>query len=316
MTGFTRILVPIDFSAASDAALVYAKGLAERFGASLHLVHAFENPFTAAAFASGVYSNAPLALGEKLLGEVQKRLADRFTADEAARFGGTAVVVTGPPAGSIVEHAKTVGVDLIVMGTHGHHGLTHVLLGSVAERVVRTAPCPVLTLRDTPLRALRHILVPTDFSATADAALAYAFALAAPFGADVQLLHVLDDPFIGEGMTGEAYIAEAPLWRGDLLQAAQSRLNDRRTSPNANVAVHGEVVFGDGARTITEYAALRDIDLIVMGTHGRTGVAHLLIGSVAERVVRTSPCPVFTVRQAPTERVYTELVYQVDRLPA
>jgi nucleotide-binding universal stress UspA family protein len=215
-----------------------------------------------------------------------------------------------------VDYAGTVGADLIVMGTHGRGGMAHVLLGSVAERVVRTAHCSVLTLRDRPDRAVRQVLVPTDFSATADAALDCAFVLAARLGAGLQLLHVVDDPFLAEGMAAEAYIAEAPTVRTAMLRDAQARLKHRSSWPGVDVTVHTEVVFGHNAKTIAEYAAMRNIDLIVMGTHGRTGVAHLLLGSVAERLVRTAPCPVLTVRQTPRTKAYAELVYDVDHLPA
>ena len=316
MTGITRILVPTDFSPTADAALTYAKRVAGQFDASLHLVHAFEDPFTTAAFAAEAYTTLPLALREQLLGEAAGRLDERLTADERARFKGSTEIVSGTPTSTIVECARSRGADLIVMGTHGRGGMAHVLLGSVAERVVRTAPCSVLTLRDNPNRAIRHVLVPTDFSATADAALDHAFALAARFGADVQLLHVLDDPFIAEGMAAETYIAEAPTLRTVMLRDAQERLRHRSVPPPPEVTVRTEVLFGHNAKTIAEYAAMRHIDLIVMGTHGRTGMAHLLLGSVAERLVRTAPCPVFTVRLAPAARAYAELVYDVDHLPA
>jgi nucleotide-binding universal stress UspA family protein len=316
MTGITRILVPTDFSATADAALIYAKRLAEQFEASLHLVHAFEDPFTTAAFAAEAYSTLPLSLREQLLGEAEARLAERLTPGERTRFKGTAGIRAGTPTTTIVEYAGSIGADLIVMGTHGRGGMAHVLLGSVAERVVRSAPCSVLTLRDRPDRAIQHILAPTDFSATADAAVDYAFVLAGRVGADLQLLHVLDDPFVAEGMAPEAYIAEAPTVRTTLLQDAQARLRHRSIGPILDVTVGTEVLFGRNAETIAEYAAMRNIDLIVMGTHGRTGVAHLLLGSVAERLVRTAPCPVFTVRQTPTAKAYAELVYDVDHLPA
>jgi nucleotide-binding universal stress UspA family protein len=117
-------------------------------------------------------------------------------------------------------------------------------------------------------------------------------------------------------MAAEAYIAEAPTVRTAMLRDAQARLQHRSAPPAPEVTVHTEVLFGHNAKTIAEYAAMRNIDLIVMGTHGRTGVAHLLLGSVAERLVRMAPCPVFTVRQTPAAKAYAELVYDVDHLPA
>jgi nucleotide-binding universal stress UspA family protein len=325
MTGITRVLVPTDFSAASKEAFAYARALAERFDASLHLVHAFEDPFATAAFAAEMYAPLPANLRDTMLRDIEQRLALQFPADDRARFKGTTEIVTGPTAKAIVEYSHSLGSDLIVMGTHGRGGMAHLLLGSVAERVVRTAACPVLTVRETPARAIRRILVPTDFSATADAALDYARLLAGRFGAALQLLHVLDDPFVTEGLAAEAYMTEAPVLRSALLRDAQDRLG-HRVAPLPGVSeiegtprasrVDAEVLFGHGAKTIAEYAAEREADLIVMGTHGRTGVAHLLLGSVAERVVRHAPCPVLTVKHRTPAQPHVELVYDVEHLPA
>jgi nucleotide-binding universal stress UspA family protein len=163
---------------------------------------------------------------------------------------------------------------------------------------------------------ITRILVPTDFSATADAALEYAFVLAERFGASIQLLHVLDDPFVTDGMAVEAYISEAPALRTALLREAQDRLRHRATPRETVPAIDTEVLFGHGARTIAEYAAERNVDLIVMGTHGRTGFAHLLLGSVAEQLVRTAPCPVLTVRHPEERKHRVALEYDVAHLPA
>lgn len=162
---------------------------------------------------------------------------------------------------------------------------------------------------------ITRILVPTDFSPTADAALDYAFGLAEKFDASLQLLHVLDDPFVFEGMSAEAYISEAPVLRTAMLEDARERLR-HRAAPRGGVPVETEVLFGHGARTIAEYAAERGIDLIVMGTHGRTGFAHFMVGSVAERLVRIAPCPVLTVRHPDAKGHRSELVYDVEHLPA
>ena len=144
---------------------------------------------------------------------------------------------------------------------------------------------------------IRHILVPTDFSTTSDAALEYAREVAGRFGATLHLLHVLQDPFVKGPLVSEAYLTDTPGVRTTILDEAKARLTHRLGPPdNKAFAAHAEVVFGHGAETIVEYAADRDVDLIVMGTHGRTGMAHLLLGSIAERVVRTARCPVLTVR--------------------
>ena len=147
---------------------------------------------------------------------------------------------------------------------------------------------------------INHILVPTDFSSTSDAALDYARALAARFGASLHLLHVIQDPFLSGPLVAEAYVTETPGVRTTIMDDAKARLAHRLTARDRDTfAAHAEVVFGRDAETIVDYAADRGVDLIVMGTHGRTGMAHLLLGSVAERVVRTAHCPVLTVRAVP-----------------
>jgi nucleotide-binding universal stress UspA family protein len=145
---FTRILVPTDFSATSDAALEYARTVAERFGASLHLLHVVEDPFAHGRFNGEMYIGEPFAdLRTALMQEGEKQLASRLLPDDRSKFRATAEVVFGNGLRTITEYAAERGIDLIVMGTHGRTGLVHAVMGSVAERVVRTAPCPVLTVR-------------------------------------------------------------------------------------------------------------------------------------------------------------------------
>src|SRR6188508_1318447 len=139
-----RILVPTDFSSSSRRALDYAAGVARKFDASLHLVHVCEVPsmITASMDAYAIaYTDWNQRLGEE---------AERELAKIAVRHGFrvTTEVLFGSPASSIVEAADTNNADLIVMGTHGHGAVMHLMMGNVAERVVRTAPCPVLTVRE------------------------------------------------------------------------------------------------------------------------------------------------------------------------
>jgi universal stress protein A len=146
MTRITRILVPTDFSAASDAALAYARSLAEKFGASINLVHVFDDPFTSGAFVGDGTVMMPLDLRQALERSAKDQLAARH-AEHGKLTGSSTDLLTGSTARCIVEHAQDTNADLIVMGTHGRSGLGHLLLGSVAERVVRTAKCPVLSVR-------------------------------------------------------------------------------------------------------------------------------------------------------------------------
>lgn len=153
--GFTRILVPTDFSAPSEAALATAKEMATRFGASLHLVHVLEDPYAIAAYSADVMGYLPPGIKDSWEREAERHLSALLTPAERAQFRATTTVLfSGSAAISIVEHARDHHMDLIVMGTHGRGGVAHLLLGSVTERIVRTANCPVLTVRGTrPARA-------------------------------------------------------------------------------------------------------------------------------------------------------------------
>jgi nucleotide-binding universal stress UspA family protein len=143
----TKILVPVDFSPHAERAFHYATTLAHRLGATLSLLHVVEDPFVTGAWSAEVYVPNVPELMDNLIKGAEGQLAT--LKESAAALGVTAdtAVITGTPAHAIVEHAKEGAFDLIVMGTHGRTGLSHVVMGSVAERVVRKATCPVLTLR-------------------------------------------------------------------------------------------------------------------------------------------------------------------------
>ena len=149
---FNRILVPTDFSPPSDAALEYARAVAARFGASLHLLHIVEDPYRS-AYAAEVYVPEVEGLRDDLIADAIVKLKNRLRSPDVANLHATTDAVIGRPAWSIVEYAGAHDIDLIIMGTHGRGGMSHLLTGSVAERVVRTAPCPVLTVRQTPAAA-------------------------------------------------------------------------------------------------------------------------------------------------------------------
>jgi nucleotide-binding universal stress UspA family protein len=143
----TRILVPVDFSPHAESAFRYAATLARRLDARLGLLHVVEDPFVTGAWSAEIYlPNVPELL-QNLVVSAQRELAVLAASDTVKGLGVETVVITGRPAHTIVEHAHKGGFDLIVMGTHGRTGLSHVVMGSVAERVLRRAPCPVLTLR-------------------------------------------------------------------------------------------------------------------------------------------------------------------------
>ena len=151
---FTRIVVPTDFSSASQSALEYAIDLATRYGAVIDLLHVVEEPAYLASSPDGYFAGLP-ALRDQMREDGQRQLAATAQVCTAANVPYDTAIVSGRPATSIVQQAADRAADLIVMGTHGRSGLDHFILGSVAERVIRSAPCPVLTVRD-PSRASRN----------------------------------------------------------------------------------------------------------------------------------------------------------------
>jgi nucleotide-binding universal stress UspA family protein len=146
MLAIKTILVPTDFSEASETAVKYAKALAEAFGSSIHVVHVLED-LLAHAWAAEVYVASMPSLREEIEKEATARLGAMATDEERQRLNVTTALVAGNPFLEIIRYARAHGVDLIVIGTHGRGPIAHMLLGSVAEKVVRKAPCPVLTVR-------------------------------------------------------------------------------------------------------------------------------------------------------------------------
>jgi nucleotide-binding universal stress UspA family protein len=147
MIRLTKVLVPTDFSEPSAKAVAYGEELARRFGASLHVLHAVEEPLAQGWDAYGFPGLLPERRAE-MLADAQRRLEEAVPPVERDRQATELVTCLGEPHREIVRFANERGIDLIVMGTHGRGGMAHLLLGSVAEKVVRTAPCPVLTVRD------------------------------------------------------------------------------------------------------------------------------------------------------------------------
>lgn len=321
MISLGHILVATDFGVAADAALTYGRALAHRFGANLDVLHVVENHFLRAEVAD------PETMASVAMGQLNRRLTD---GDRRALRARSVVAVSDAPVEAIVGHARNAGIDLIIIGTHGREGMPRLLVGSVAESVVRTAPCPVLSVRhpehefarpgsrmEVPMISLKNILVATDFSEASDAALTYGRTLASTFGATLHVLHVVDSVYFS-ALGAEAYASMTPDLQERVDEAARTRLdllllNSDGSGPATRSAL---LRSGTPAPAITQYARDESIDLIVMGTRGRGGVAHLLLGSVAERVVRTAPCPVLSVHHPEHEFVVPDALATVARTTA
>lgn len=143
MIALKRVLVPIDFSETSEVAVRYGIALARVFNAKLYLLHVIHEGFGAEM----AVSTLPLGLLDHMQNDARERLAKILTEREQKELRSESVVLQGAPDIQIVGFARERDVDLIVMGTHGRSGLAHILMGGVAEKVVRRAPCPVLTVR-------------------------------------------------------------------------------------------------------------------------------------------------------------------------
>jgi nucleotide-binding universal stress UspA family protein len=146
MIALKTILVPTDFSETSAVALRYGKALAEAFGAALHVLHVVQEPF-AQPWAVEAYGFSLASLQEEWLRDARTRMADTLTADERAKFRADVTTLLGHPVVEILKYAVDRQIDLIVLGVRGRGPLNQIMMGSVAERVVRKAPCPVLTVR-------------------------------------------------------------------------------------------------------------------------------------------------------------------------
>jgi nucleotide-binding universal stress UspA family protein len=193
----------------------------------------------------------------------------------------------------ILATAREIGADLIVMGTHGRTGMNWLLSGSIATTVLRKASCPVLALRSSAraqkLEEARRIIHPTDFSVNSRAALKVARSLARDLGARLLILHVTPPAILIDGSVA-----------GEIDPSAyRASLEDLRTSldgPDLKYPVETQLVLGLDREEILRTAQETGCDLIVMGTHGRTGLGRLLLGSVAESVLPRASCPVMIVK--------------------
>jgi nucleotide-binding universal stress UspA family protein len=297
-----HILFATDFSDCARQAQDYAIFLAGDWKAGLTILHVLE-------FQPGMDPDQPV--NRMYLDQVRAESDRQLNAlVSIATQRGMVVMarqVTGFPSQQIVQEAEQDKANLVVVGTHGRTGLAHILLGSTAERVVASAPCPVLTVRPCLDQAapasskaavprLRTILVPVDFSDCSRQALEYAAHTAGHFGASLTLLHVVEPVSYGLDFT-LASSQQGPEMRAQL----EARLAELAATLSAQWLTTDAVIRGGTpASSILDLARQRSYDLIIMGTHGRRGLSHLACGSVAEAVLRHASCPVLTVKGSPS----------------
>ena len=284
------ILTATDFSKPAERACDFARDLSRRFQAQLHLLHVvviFEDPH--------LEEDHLHRLEELVATGNDARLRDLENGSEVQPgLDVTPHMVRGlAPAEVIVETASNLGCELIVMGTHGRRGLPHLLLGSVAERVVRTSTVPVLTVRgdaDTKLEGTPKILVPHDFSEASVAAVRCAAVWADALGAEITLLHVVE-PVVYPEFYSVDVISDDLMER--LVERSERALGAAAKDLLGKARIMVEV--GRAANTIVDIADPERFDLVIMATRGLSALEHALLGSVAESVLRRCRVPLLAV---------------------
>ena len=287
----TCILVPTDFSAASDRALSFAKVIAALFGAEVHLLHVrvvLDDPSVDAGIRDEV--ERILTISEP----VTRQALEEAGTNGSARIH-THMESGMVPADVIIDAVEELNCDLVIMGTHGRRGFRRLLAGSVAQEVVHRSPVPVLTTQaESDSQFPPHkILIPVDFSDTCLEAVDWAKAVAPILGAKVTLLHVIQ-PIIYPEFYGLDLLPEEHMRR--VVRTSHEALEELARERLPNLSCDSAVVKGHIAESIRHYALEHDHDLIVIATQGLSGIAHTVVGSVAERLVRRSEVPVLTVR--------------------
>lgn len=303
MPNISQILCPVDFSDTSAHAVEQAAAIAGWYKARLTGLHVYTPIFMPVPGLPAPADRVPDSERERLRGQTTSLL-------HAAVAAGIAVDVTvdvGRPAAQILERAASLPADLIVMGTHGAGGFERLVLGSVTEKVLRKATCPVLTV---PPRAhasstfpFTRVLCAVDFSEWSSAALDLASSLAQESGASLALLHVIEwpwdeppPPVFAELPPDQASALDE--FRRYLVKSATSRLESLVSDTvRDRCAVTARVSHGKPSVEILRVAADDGADLIVLGVHGRKPIDLAVFGSTTNHVVRSATCPVLTLRR-------------------
>ncbi|HET7221465.1 MAG TPA: universal stress protein [Vicinamibacterales bacterium] len=302
MARVANILCPIDFSEFSRCALDRAVRLARLHNAVITAIHVVE-PNGQAGEEAGV--EAVQRQRDEQRQALTRFVAPELTADVQIRHE----LVEAPSISrEILVQANRLSADLIVMGTHGRSGVERLLLGSIADKVTRMSPIPVLTV---PRRAedaaagcppFQRILCAIDFSEASDAALKYVSSIIEEPTCHVMILHVVEMlPVVQEPLVASPFDLEPHLQD---IEAAAHRLLHKTVPERLKACSEIEEIVAEGKPyvTILDTAAERKADLIVIGAHGPGSLDRLRYGSTTSHVVRRASCPVLTVRQAVENR--------------
>ncbi|MFQ6069416.1 MAG: universal stress protein [Candidatus Aminicenantales bacterium] len=283
-----KILWATDFSEESEEAFAWANLFARVYNSSLIALHVVPD------FSPFLYRDSYL-IGEELrqrVTELRNEAAKRLERFQSAKKASYKIFIKeGTPAKKIVETAEEENADLIVMGRKGLSALEKLLIGSVANQVLRSTSVPVLvTKKRKKKRLIKKILVPTDFSPQEEIERDFAWKLARGFGAELIFLHVL-----------ELHDYEfSPRVLDEMFKALMTRLKKRRKKEGEDIKVSEEVVRAvNAALGIVEFAEEKEVDLIVLSTYVQSHLERFFLGSTTEKVISHSTLPVFAI---PPER--------------
>jgi nucleotide-binding universal stress UspA family protein len=292
------ILCPVDASEVSRGALGYAIALATQYSARLRVLEVVSHPSLPAAIAPSAVTGLTVEMRKTLVEELEKLVQPALAAGVATDVR----LEEGYVVAEILEGGRAFAADLIVMGTHGRSGFDRIVLGSVTEKVLRKADCPVLTVpplsrhaADKPIR-FRCILCAVDFSEPSTTAVDYAASFASHAGARLVLINILDWPVTDAG-PADARVPMLDTFRREWeVKAAEELRKAVPAETRRGAQVEEIVAIGKPSREILRVAAEVGADLIVMGGHGRGALERAMLGSTAHYVVRHAVCPVLTVR--------------------
>jgi nucleotide-binding universal stress UspA family protein len=295
MVHIQQILFPTDFSDTSSAALGHALMLAHRFDAVLTMLHAAAPNETAKDLRFPEVNPA----ADEFEDTLAEQLAQIVGAGPSRKIRLERVVHRNPdPVEEICSFSSSNNIDLIIMGTHGRTGLSHLLSSSVTEHVVRSANCPVMTVKAgkqcSEAAPYFDILVPVDFSPYSQKALRYGRTLAQAFEANLHVLHVFDQPIYPAhyGLGDEVLIQFNP----EVQRRSHDEMERLVSQFGAEVRCQIHVREGRAYSEIVRFVEEEECDLVVMGTHGLSGLEHFLLGGTTEKVMRHASCPVLAVK--------------------
>jgi len=284
---YDTILLPFDGSTSAAEALHHAGEIAHWADATIQVLYVADTARDSVTVVEGHVVDTLVQQGEDIVDEAAKTL-------DTLGVSYTTDVVQGNPAPGIAEYAERYNHDLIVMPTHGREGLSRYLAGSVSEKVVRLSSVPVLTVRMQPNEQLtfpyEHVLIPTDGSDGATYAAEHVVDFAAALDATVHVLSVVEGAALGPDV-------RSTISKTALEQAASDAIETVADAADAHgvSTVIRRVEHGAPAQTILNYIETHDIHAVGMGTTGRRGTDRILLGSVAEKTVRSAPVPVMTI---------------------